>query len=344
MNEVELLRLKVEELEKKIETLEETIATIERMEKSERITDYLNARKRIQNLISLINSLSDEQFYTIGEIKENDFTIIEKEQNNLEERIQESIYRTNQIAIFELRNEAFFGVSKCEDGLVITNYFGFDIKIIIPPFLYDEKVVKIGNRAFENSKCESVVLPDTIIEIENEAFKNCQSLSEIKLSMNLQKIGRWAFLGCKSLKSITLPETLNYLGTECFVNSGIEQVVIPGSLHTVPSGCFMNCNLIKVIMKEGISVIDKSAFCSFNNNSLKEIVFPKSIELVDTEMINYQTNIVFLGDKAKWIFSSTSRKRLNNYIVYCSLGSEILKSSVKFGFEVHPISEYFDDK
>lgn len=344
MSEVELLRLKIEELEKKIATLEETIATIERMEKSERITDYLTSRKRIHNLISLINSLSDEQFSTVGEINKNDFLIIEKEQNDLEERIQESIYKTNEITIYELRNEAFFGVSECEEGLVITNYFGFDLKIIIPPFLYDKKVIKIGKKAFENSNCESIVLPDSIIEIEDEAFKNCKSLFEIKLSMNLQKIGRWAFFWCKSLKSITLPETLNCLGTECFVNSGIEQVVIPGSLHTVPSGCFMNCNLKKVILKEGISVIDKSAFCSFNNNGLKEIVFPKSIELVDTEMINYQTKIVFLGNKAKWIFSSISRKRLNGYVVYCSLGSEILKSSILFGFEVHPISEYFDDK
>lgn len=172
--------------------------------------------------------------------------------------------QTNSIAINELRNEAMFSVTECESGLIISEYFGFDTRIVVPPVLFDKKVVKIGKRAFENSKCEAVFLPDTIIEIENEAFKHCSSLQEIILSKSLKRIGTWAFLWCKSLKTITLPETLNYLGRECFMNSGIEQIVLPSGLHTVPNGCFFNCNLKQVILREGISVIDKYAFGGFS--------------------------------------------------------------------------------
>lgn len=160
---------------------------------------------------------------------------------------------------------------------------------------------------------------------------------------------------CKSLKTITLPETLKSIGRECFMNSGIEYVVLPGSLHTVPYGCFFNCNLKQVILKEGISVIDKYAFSSFkiNNrdNYLKTIVFPKSIVSVDVEMLSYQketiqTKMIFLGDKSKWFIDTSSRYRMsrtNHYLVYCALGSEILKSSVKLKFEVHPLSEYLQE-
>ena len=44
MSEMELLK-RIEELEKKNLALEETISTIELMEKSERISDFLNDRK-----------------------------------------------------------------------------------------------------------------------------------------------------------------------------------------------------------------------------------------------------------------------------------------------------------
>lgn len=86
-----------------------------------------------------------------------------------------------------------------------------------------------------------------------------------------------------------------------------------------------------------------------NGNSLKEIVFPNSIISVDIEMMNYQketiqTKLVFLGKKSNWFLSTSNRYRMNHYIVYCSLGSEILKSSVKLGYEVHPLSEYIQDQ
>lgn len=354
MSETELLK-KIDELEKKNAALEETISTIELMEKSESISDFLNIRRSIHHLLSLINSISDETISVEGKIQEKDVRKVEEEKLDLERRIQDVVNKTNACCIREIQNEAFFGVSECELGLVITHYYGFDTRIIVPPVLYNKRVVKIGKKAFESIKCEAVILPDTILEIENEAFRQCISLREIELGTQIEKIGEWAFMWCKSLKTITLPETLKSIGRECFMNSGIEYVVLPGSLHTVPYGCFFNCNLKQVILKEGISVIDKYAFSSFkiNNrdNYLKTIVFPKSIVSVDVEMLSYQketiqTKMIFLGDKSKWFVDTSSRyrmSRMNHYLVYCALGSEILKSSVKLKFEVHPLSEYLQE-
>ena len=48
----------------------------------------------------------------------------------------------------------------------------------------------------------------SVIEVENEAFDNCNTLREVVFSDGLQKIGYHAFYNCISLSSITLPSTV----------------------------------------------------------------------------------------------------------------------------------------
>ncbi len=51
-----------------------------------------------------------------------------------------------------------------------------------------------------NTNLRTVVIPNTITEIESYAFENCESLESIEVSPLLKNIGRRAFYNCKSLK------------------------------------------------------------------------------------------------------------------------------------------------
>ena len=93
MSEIDLLR-RIEALEKKVEELETTINTIGMIEKSERISEYLRNRQRNQSLISLVNSMSDEEIVISGAESENTKRLAE-ERKYLEKRIKESITREN---------------------------------------------------------------------------------------------------------------------------------------------------------------------------------------------------------------------------------------------------------
>ena len=64
------------------------------------------------------------------------------------------------------------------------------------------------------------------------AFEN-SGLKIIKLSSTLRRIEYSAFEDCKNLKSIQLPEKLEYIGIQCFRNSGLEEIELPGSLRVV---------------------------------------------------------------------------------------------------------------
>ena len=72
MSEMDLLK-RIEALENKVAELENTLNTIGMMEKSERITEYLQNRRRNQSLVSLVNSMSDEEVVIRNVHTLNDF-------------------------------------------------------------------------------------------------------------------------------------------------------------------------------------------------------------------------------------------------------------------------------
>ena len=89
----------------------------------------------------------------------------------------------------------------------LVRYKGSNLFVEIP-----EGVRIIGEEAFAYLEIEKVCMPDTVIEIKDKAFYNCESLYEIKLSSNLVEIGYSAFEGCRILPRIDLPEALESLG------------------------------------------------------------------------------------------------------------------------------------
>jgi hypothetical protein len=69
-----------------------------------------------------------------------------------------------------------------------------------------------------SSTLQKVVIPSSVIEIGERAFKNYIALTEVVFMPNsrLKLIGEYAFYGCESLKKITLPSSLMKIGKDAF--------------------------------------------------------------------------------------------------------------------------------
>ena len=84
----------------------------------------------------------------------------------------------------------------CEDmsGVIITGYKGtLPEHLIIPAQIDDKHVIAIGEGVFSGYNIKSLVIPDTVYEIQANAFRNCSYLSNIYLGINVLKIGDQAF-------------------------------------------------------------------------------------------------------------------------------------------------------
>ena len=80
-----------------------------------------------------------------------------------------------------------------------------------------EGVIRIDNEAFkDNQKIEAVVLPTSLKEIGDSAFECCSKLLTINIPENVTDIGKCAFKGCSSITSIKLPDSITRINAECF--------------------------------------------------------------------------------------------------------------------------------
>jgi hypothetical protein len=63
----------------------------------------------------------------------------------------------------------------------------------------------IGERAFRGSPLTSIVIPEGVTDIGNEAFSNCAKLVSVALPESLKRTGHSVFKECASLVDVTIP-------------------------------------------------------------------------------------------------------------------------------------------
>ena len=74
---------------------------------------------------------------------------------------------------------------------------------------------EIGDYAFSGQPLIEHNIPNTFIELGNNAFESSQ-LKHIKLNHKLNKISNYAFLFCQSLSEIEIPSSVTNIGTSSF--------------------------------------------------------------------------------------------------------------------------------
>ncbi len=107
-----------------------------------------------------------------------------------------------------------------------------------------------------NTNLRTVVIPNTITEIESYAFENCESLESIELKPVFQWIGKRAFYNCKSLKYLEFRDYSEdspqiYIEKEAFKNCESlfgKLVFYNTSFNGV---AFENCNNITSVEFKG---------------------------------------------------------------------------------------------
>ena len=134
-----------------------------------------------------------------------------------------------------------------------------EIKTIILP----DGLWSIGQDAFRNcTKLESITIPDSVREIRMHAFKDCTSLKTVDFGSGVEQIGYRAFDGCTALKSITLPGSGETIEDEAFRNcAAMTSATLEPGVKSINANVFRNCKkLTSIKIGDGIEHIGESAF------------------------------------------------------------------------------------
>ncbi len=77
-------------------------------------------------------------------------------------------------------------------------------EIVAPREINGEIVTAIARNAFENCKASTFYIPDSVTTIEEDAFKNCENLTDFYMSDNIMNISDASFPGCKHFTTLHL--------------------------------------------------------------------------------------------------------------------------------------------
>ena len=104
-----------------------------------------------------------------------------------------------------------------------------------------KQVLGISESAFKNCiLLQEVVLPNSITQIDFNAFEGCKALTLLKLPDNdMCYIFNNAFLGCSSIVELTIPFGVQHVGKNPFAYcSGIENVYVENSETEIEDSAF----------------------------------------------------------------------------------------------------------
>ena len=166
---------------------------------------------------------------------------------------------------------------------------------------------------FKNTNIKGITLEETIYNIEESLFENCNNLEKIDLSkIHIEIIPNKCFMNCKKLSSVVLPETITSIGSYSFYNTKIEEINFSQSLSVIYSHAFEK-TLLRTFSPKYIKEIHDSAFKDSpldlltNLNSLRNLNIGSNAfsntKLSSLEMfsINNINNYAFSGSYVKLI-------------------------------------------
>ena len=190
--------------------------------------------------------------------------------------------------------------------MVVVGYIGTPDYIAIPETYQGLPVTGINDSAFKDSSVKTVIIPDSITSIGEDAFYECHSLETIIFGENSQltnigndafyscdsletiifgensqltNIGEGAFSYCYSLKTINIPENVTSIGEDAFYVCDSLETIIFGEnsqLTNIGDDAFKYCYSLKTInIPENVTSIGYRAF--YDCNSLKTINIPENV-------------------------------------------------------------------
>lgn len=108
-------------------------------------------------------------------------------------------------------------------------------------------------------KLKYIKLPNTVLQLEQEAFKDCENLTKVELSNNITTISNTCFFRCHALSEINLAdkEALVTINTYAFNQCALTDVVIPSNVTYIGNNAFGGMKTLQKVEISSRAILDK---------------------------------------------------------------------------------------
>ena len=213
------------------------------------------------------------------------------------------------------------------------DYFNDEVATPIVTLNIGANVTNIPPCAFYNSynMISSIILPDAVTTVGEEAFYGCSSAPSLSLGENVEAIGYSAFYGCSGLTGeLEIPASLISIESNAFYNcSGLTSVDYAGDLASWCGIGFGN---------ENSNPLGYAHNLYFNDALVTEVTIPNTMNSIGQYAFQGCSNLTavyYQGDLASWCgfsfgneYSNPLRYAHNLYIDNELLTELIIPSTV----------------
>ena len=115
--------------------------------------------------------------------------------------------------------------------VIADTYMGLPVKTILKEAFYD------------NDTITSVLIPDSVTEIGDQAFSSCSKLTSVVIPDSVTTIGDKAFIYCINLTSVVIGDSVTTIGGQAFSNcSKLTSVTMGNGVTSIDPSAFSACN------------------------------------------------------------------------------------------------------
>lgn len=202
-----------------------------------------------------------------------------------------------------LADQSDFETIDNSDGTVkITAYSGTDTDITIPSEIDGKRVTVIGQSAFRDKGLTSVILPNTVMNIESNAFRD-NKLTVLTIPQTVQKMNQYAF-AYNELENVTLGSGLTEISYGVLRGNNLRQITLPNHITKIDNQAFLSNNLETIVIPETVKEIGSYALAF--NNVLEKMVIPNSVTRINVgafdsnklDRVEFGTGLIYIGDDA----------------------------------------------
>lgn len=125
-----------------------------------------------------------------------------------------------------------------------------------------------------------VILPETVKEIGDNAFKDFSALKSINIPEGVTRIGDSAFSGCGSLAAVELPDALTEIGENAFAYTALTSIEIPENVEEIGREAFARCESLANVTFKG-NKLRNIYYGTFEDCPIEELVLPDGLEMIE---------------------------------------------------------------
>ena len=135
------------------------------------------------------------------------------------------------------------GYAVSSDGTyaTATSYTGKDTEVLVADTYNGVPVKYINKNCFKNKKVDTLVIPDSVVEIMKDNFSGC-SFKRVVIGNGISVIAESAFENCLKLRKVVLPKSVKVIKDSAFSGCArLSEINIPDYVLRISHTAFNNC-------------------------------------------------------------------------------------------------------